>query len=139
MALTLKHCFIIICDRKKIPLQLEYIYVLLCMKCSLGISNFLEEIASLCHSIVFLLCTDGCRRLFYLSLLFFETLHSNGYIFTFLFCFLFLFFSQLFLRPHHTTILFFAFLFPGDVLDPSLLYKVTNLLPQFFRHSVYQI
>ena len=27
----------------------------LCMKCSLGISNFLEEIYSLCHSIVFLL------------------------------------------------------------------------------------
>ena len=26
----------------------------LCMKCSLGISNFLEEISSLSHSIVFL-------------------------------------------------------------------------------------
>ena len=38
--------------------SLEYISVLyrahLCMKCSLVISNFLEEIASLCHSVVFL-------------------------------------------------------------------------------------
>ena len=36
----------------------QTIYVIycahLCMKCSLGISNFLEEIASLSHSIVFL-------------------------------------------------------------------------------------
>ena len=35
------------------------------MKCSLGISNFLEEISSLSHSIVFLLflCTDNWGRL----------------------------------------------------------------------------
>ena len=38
------------------------------MKCSLGISNFLEEI----------FCIDHWRRLSYLSLLFFGTLHSNG-------------------------------------------------------------
>ena len=29
-------------------------WVNLCMKCSLGISNFLEEISSLSHSVVFL-------------------------------------------------------------------------------------
>jgi len=41
----------------------------LCMKCSLGSSNFLEEISSLSHSIVFLfLCVDHRGRLF-LSLL----------------------------------------------------------------------
>ena len=33
----------------------------------------------------------------------------------------------------------FAFLFLGDGLDHCLLYNVTNLRPQFFRHSVYQI
>ena len=49
------------------------------MKCSLGTSNFLEEISSLSHSIVFLyvfaLITEG---LSYLSVLFFGILHSNG-------------------------------------------------------------
>ena len=37
---------------------------------------------------------DHWGRLSYLSLLFFGTLHSNGYIFPFLLCFLLLFFSQ---------------------------------------------
>ena len=57
----------------------------LCMKCSLGISNFLEEISSLSHSVIFflLLCTDRWGRLSYLSLLFFRILHWNGCIFPF--------------------------------------------------------
>ena len=42
---------------------LSLFYAHLCMKCSLGISNFLEEISSLSHSIVFLyffaLITEG--------------------------------------------------------------------------------
>ena len=46
---------------------------------------------------------------------------------SFLFCFWLLFFSQLFVRPPQTAILFFAFLFHGDGLDPCLLYSVTNL------------
>ena len=33
---------------------LSFIELHLCMKCSLGISNFLEEISSLSHSVVFL-------------------------------------------------------------------------------------
>ena len=46
----------------------------LCMKCSLGISNLLEEISSLSHSVVFLyFCIDRWRRLSYLFLLFFGT------------------------------------------------------------------
>ena len=58
------------------------------MKCSLVISHFLEEISSLSHSIVFLyflalITEEG----FLISLLFFGTLHSNGYIFPFLLCF----------------------------------------------------
>ena len=48
------------------------------MKCSLGISNFLEELSSLSDSIVFLFfCTVHLERLSYLSLLFFGTLHSD--------------------------------------------------------------
>ena len=44
-------------------------------------------------------------RLSYLSLLFFGTLHSNGYMFPFLLCFWRLFFSQVFVRPPQTAIL----------------------------------
>ena len=58
------------------------------------------------------LSIDRLGRLFYLSLLFFETLHSNGYIFPFLLCFSLLFFSQLFVRPPQTTILLFCISFP---------------------------
>ena len=55
-----------------------------CMKYSLGSSNFLEEIFLLIFPVF--LCTDHWGRLSYL-LLFFGTLHSNGYIFPFLLCF----------------------------------------------------
>ena len=83
------------------------------MKCPLGISNFLEEISSLYHSIVFLyffaLITWG--RLSYLSLLLFGILHSKRYIFPLLFCLLLLFFSQLFVRPPQTAILPLHFFF----------------------------
>ena len=48
--------------------------------------------------------------------LFFGTLHSDGYIVTFLHCLSLLFFSQLFVRPLLTTILPYAFLFLGVVL-----------------------
>ena len=100
------------------------------MKCSLGISNFLEEISSLSHSVVFfyffaLIAEEG-----FLSLLtILRTLHFDAYIFPFLLCFSLLFFSQLFVRPPQTAILLFAFLFHGDGLDPCLLYNVTNLSP----------
>ena len=60
----------------------------LCMKCSLSISNFLEEISGLSHSVVFLyfLHSDDWGRLSYLSLLFFGTLHLHAYIIPFLLC-----------------------------------------------------
>ena len=51
-------------------------------------------------------------RLSYLSLLVFGTLHIDGYIFPSLFCFLLLFFSQLFVRPPQTAILPFCISFP---------------------------
>ena len=60
----------------------------LCMKCSLGISNFLEEISALPISIFspLFLYIFHLGWLSYLSLLFFGTLHSDGYIFPFLLC-----------------------------------------------------
>ena len=76
------------------------------------------------------ICIDHWGRLSYLSLLFFGTLHSNGYIFPFLLCLSLLFFSQLFVRPPQTTISPFCIFFSlGDGLDPCLLYNVTNLCP----------
>ena len=102
------------------------------MKYSLGISNFLEKISSISHSIVSLfLSIDHWGRLSYLSLLFCGTVHSNGYIFPFLLCLSLLFYSQLFVRPPQTFCLF-AFLFLGDGLNPCLLYNVTNLRPWDF-------
>ena len=102
----------------------------LCMKCSFGISNFLEEISSLSHSCFPLfLCTDRRGKLSYLSLLFFGTLHLDAYILPFLLCLQLLFFSQLFVRLLRQPFCFFAFLFHGDGLDPCLLYNVTNLSP----------
>ena len=59
------------------------------MKCSLDISSFLEEISSLSRSIVFLYFFALIAEedfLTFLSLLFFVTLHSNGYIFPFFLC-----------------------------------------------------
>ena len=50
------------------------------------------------------------RKTFYRSLLFFGTLHSDGFIFPFLLCLSLLFFSQLFVRSPQTTILPFFFL-----------------------------
>ena len=86
------------------------------MKYSLGISNFLEEISSLSHSIFFplFLCTDHWGRLSYLSLIVFRTLHSNGCIFPLLLCLSCLFFSQLFVRPPQTAILTFCISFSWE-------------------------
>ena len=57
------------------------------MKLSLGISNFLEEISSLPYSIVFLFFLHYSLRKSFLSLLlFFGTLHWDGYICPFLLC-----------------------------------------------------
>ena len=55
---------------------------------AIGISNFLDELSSLSHSIVFLyffalITEEGFCISF---LLFFETLNSNGYIASFLLC-----------------------------------------------------
>ena len=100
----------------------------LCMKCSLGVSNFLEEISSLSHSVVFLY--------------FFALITEEGFLispcyslelciqsFPFLLCLLLLFFSQLSVSPPQTTILPFCISFLGDGLDHCLLCNVMNLCP----------
>ena len=74
-----------------------------CMKRSLDISNFLEEISSLSHSTVFLYFFEVFSLLSFL--LFSGTLHSVGYISPSLPCFLLLFFPQLFVKPPRTTTL----------------------------------
>ena len=85
------------------------------------------------------------KAFFYLSLLFFVTLHSNGYIFPFLLWFWLLFFSQLFVRPPQTAILLFCITFswgwswslsPVQCHEPpSIVHEVlclSDIVPQIF-------
>ena len=75
------------------------------MKCSLGISNFLEEISSFSQSIVSSVSLPWSLRKAFLSLL--AILVNSAFkwvIFPFLLCLSLLFFSQLFVRPPQTTI-----------------------------------
>ena len=100
------------------------------MKCSLGVSNFLEEISSLSHSIVFLyffalIAEEGFLISPCYSL---ELCIQMGISFLFLLCISLPFFSQLFVRSPQTAILPFC-IFLGDGLDFCLLYNVMNLFP----------
>ena len=109
------------------------------MKCSLGISNFLEDISSLSFllfSSISLHCS--LRSLSCLSLLFFGTLHWNGYIFPFLLCVSLLFFSQLFVRPPQAAVLLFCIslswgwscsLFPVQCHEPPSIVLEALCLP----------
>ena len=100
-----------------------------------GVSSFLEEISSLSHSVVFplFLCIDCWGRVSYLSLLFFGTLHSNGYIFPFLLCLPLLFLSLLFVRPPQTTVLPFCISFSWTwswSLPPVQCYEPLSIVNQ---------
>ena len=92
------------------------------MKISRGISNFLEKISSLSHCIVFplFLCTDHWGRRSYLSVLFFGTLHSNGYMFPFLlaFCFSSFLFTAICKASSDSHFAFLHFFFLGMVFIP---------------------
>ena len=82
----------------------------LCMKCSLGISNHLEEISSLSNSIIFLyffslITEEGFQISSCCSL---EVCIQMDISFLFSFALLLLFFSQLFVRPPQVTILPFC-------------------------------
>ena len=83
-------------------------------------------------------CIDRWRRLSYLSLLFFRTLHSDAYIFPFLLCFSLLFFSQLFVRPPQTAILLFCVSFLWEwswSLSPIQCHEPQSIVHQ----ALYQI
>ena len=86
------------------------------MKCSLGISSFLEEISSLSHSVVFLyffalIAEEG----FLMSSCYSMELCIQMFIsFLFSFAFHFFFFSQLFVRPPQTAILLFCISFTDN-------------------------
>ena len=90
------------------------------MKCSLGISNFLEDISSLSYSIFFLyffalIAEEGFLISPFYSL---ELCIQMGI--SFLLSFAFSLLSQLFVRPHQTTILPFCIsFFLGMVLIPA--------------------
>ena len=109
----------------------------LCMKCSSGISAFLEEI----YTFTILLfssnsCTIHLWRLSSLSLLFSGSLHSTGYIFPFLLCLSLLLFSQVFLSPPQATTLPSHFCFPWGWFwrsPPIQCYKPPSIVLQANR------
>ena len=96
------------------------------MKCSFGISDFLEEISSLSHSVVFLyFITLIAEEGFLISSCYSLELCIQMLISLLLASLLF----TAICKAPQTAIFFFAFLFHGDGLDPCLLYNVTNLSP----------
>ena len=108
------------------------------MKCSLGISNFLEEISRLCHAITvlyFLHCSP--KRVFpSLTAIFWSSAFSWVYLSFSPLPFTFLLFSVIFKASQTTTLHFF---FLRSDFGHHLLYNVMNLHPWFFRCSIYQI
>ena len=88
----------------------------LCMKCSLAISDFPEEISSLSHCIVFLYCINHWGRLSSLSLLFSGTLHSDGCTFPLPLCFCFPSFLSYFKASSDNHFALLHFFFLGMVL-----------------------
>ena len=101
------------------------------MKCSLGSSNFLEEISSLSHSVLFLyffalITKEG----FPISSCYSLELCIQMLISFFLLCFSLLSFSQLFIRPPQTAILLFCISFPwgwSRSLSPVQCHSVIQL------------
>ena len=92
----------------------SYQKFILKLACLIFFRIMLDCMSCFCLPIYFplFLCIDLWRRLSYLFLLFFGTLHSDAYIFPFLLCFWLLFFSQLFVRHPQTAILLFCISFP---------------------------
>ena len=114
-------------------------WVHLCMNCSLGIPNVLEEISSFSHSIVFLyffaLITEESFLISpWCSL---ELCFQMGISLFFSFAFLLLFFSQLFVRPPQTAIFFLHFFFLGIFLLPVSC--IISEPPSIIHQACYQI
>src|SRR5574341_678648 len=94
----------------------------ICMKCSLGISDFLEEISSLSHSVVFLnffslITKEGFLISPRFSL---ELCIQMGILVLFSFAFRFSSFHGICKASSDSHFAFFAFLFLGNGLDPYL-------------------
>ena len=107
----------------------------LCMKCSLGISNFLEVISSLSHSVVFLYFFAWSLRKAFLSLL--AILWNSAFTCVYLSFSPLLFtslFSQLFVRPLQTAILLFCISFSWGWSTGSLS-PVQGHEPPFIVHQ----
>ena len=85
------------------------------MKCTLGISNFLEEISSICHSIVFLYFFALFSYSFLISSCYSLELCIQFGIFCFLFCLLLLF-SAICKASSDNHFAFLHFFFFGMVL-----------------------
>ena len=121
---------------------LSFIVLTLCVKCSLHRYPWRIPLIFLKTSLVFsiLLFSSislhcSLRKAFLASrdlcLLFFGTLHSDGYIFPFLLCLLLLFLSQLFGRPPQTTILPFCIFFSlGMLLITASCYEPLSIVLQ---------
>ena len=75
------------------------------------------------------LCIVHWWRLSYLSLLFFETLHSIGISFLFSLAFIFSYVLSYLQSLLRVPFCLFAFLFLGDGFDQCLLYSIMNLCP----------
>ena len=103
----------------------------LCMKFPLDISNFLEEIASLSHSIVFLyLFALITEEGFLISpCCFLELCIQMGISSFFSFAFSFSSFLAICKASSDNNFAFLHFFFLGDDLDPCLLDNVMNLCP----------
>ena len=101
------------------------------MKYSLSISNFLEEISRLSHSIVFLyFFALIAEEAFLISPCYpLELCIQMGISFLFFFAFHFSSIRSYLKDSSDNHFAFFAFLFLGDGLDPCLPYNVTNLGP----------
>ena len=98
------------------------------MKYSLGISNFLEEISSLSHSIVFLYFFALITKEVFLISPFYSLQLCIQFLFSFAFLSI-LFFSQLFVRPPQTTSFCFCISFSwGDGLDHCLFISTSPLI-----------
>ena len=112
----------------------------LCLKSSLDIFNFLEEISSFTfYWLVSSIALHCSLKNAFLSLLVTFWNSAFSLVYFSLSCFSLFFFSQLFLKPSQP-LYFPAYLFLWDGFDHHLLYNVTKKnLSMFFRHSVYQV
>jgi len=97
------------------------------MTCSLGISNFLEEISSLSHSIVFLYFFALITEEGFLCYFFWNSAFKFVYLSFSPLPFMSLLFSAICKASSDSHFAFLRYFFLRDCLDHCLLYSVMNL------------